>query len=229
MSEETVKLKSDQRRESILNTALTVMSEKGIQGTTMREIAKQEGISETLLYRFFKNKQEILFGIIKSRAEQTFKVIEELSETIKGMIPDPRVTLPLIWKLTKNKVLENKEIITLMMKERGNIREHLKDFKPNGFEPGKGPLFMKMYQRLQKSQIENTITDYFKRCQEAGNLRSDIEPKRITRIFLQFIGPGSIPTPFMLMSDSIDTFENDVEEIVQTQIKILLDGIMPKK
>jgi AcrR family transcriptional regulator len=229
MSEDSHKLKSDQRRESILNTALKVMSEKGIQGATMREIAKEEGISETLLYRFFKNKQEVFLGIIQSRANQTLKVIEELSETIKGMIPDPRVTLPLIWKLTKSKILENKEIITLMMKERGNLKEHFKNFKPMKIEPGKGPFFMNIMKRMQDLQIESTLTDYFKRCQEEGNLRRDLQPKAVTQIFLQFIGPGPISPPFMFMNRSFDTFEEDIDKLVQAQIEILLYGIMPKK
>ncbi|NHJ46802.1 MAG: TetR/AcrR family transcriptional regulator [Asgard group archaeon] len=229
MSEDSHKMKSDQRRESILNTALKLMSEKGIQGTTMRGIAKAEGISETLLYRFFKNKQEVFLGIIKSRANQTFKVIEELSETIKGMIPDPRVTLPLIWKLTKSKIVENKEIITLMMKERGNFREHFKDFRDIKPEPSKGPFFMNIMKRMHDLQIDKTLTDYFKRCKDAGNLRDDIKPEAITQIFLQFIGPGSIPAPFLLMKESFDSFEENIDELVQAQIDILLHGIMPSK
>ncbi|NHK30653.1 MAG: TetR/AcrR family transcriptional regulator [Asgard group archaeon] len=229
MSEDSSKLKSNQRRESILNTSLKIMSAKGIQGTTMREIAKEEGISETLLYRYFKNKQEVFFGIIQSRADKTFQVIEELGETIKGMIPDPRVTLPLIWKLTKSKIMENKEIIVLMMKERGNLRDYFKDFKPARINSEKKSFFMHFANRMQKLQLENTLNDYFKRCQDAGNLRSDINPKYVTHVFLQFIGPGSIPAPFMFMGRSIETLEEDIDELVKAQTEILLYGIMPKK
>lgn len=229
MSEDSFKLKSNQRRESILDTALKVMSEKGLQETTMREIAKEEGISETLLYRFFKNKQEVFLGIIQSRADQTFQVIEELGETIKGMIPDPRITLPLIWKLTKSKIMENKEIIALMIKERGNLREYFKDFRLEGNLAEKKQFFKHFANRMQKLQFENTLDDYFKRCQDAGNLRRDISPKYITQTFLRFIGPVPFPAPFLLMGRSIETFQVEIDDLIQSQIKILLHGIMPSK
>jgi AcrR family transcriptional regulator len=228
MSEDSQKMKSDQRRDSIINTALKLISENGIKGTTMRAIAKEEGISETLLYRFFKNKKEVFLGIIQSRANKSYEVLEELSETIQGMIPDPRVTLPLIWKLTKSKVVENKDILTLMMKERGNIRDYIKDLRPKNPELGNAPFFMNLFNKMKDLQIGNTLTDYFTRCQEAGNLRSDIPPKIVAQIFIQFLGPRPIPAPFMLPRDDFESFEEDIEEMVKAKIEILLNGILPK-
>jgi len=220
MSEESTKLKKDQRKESILDTALKVMSEKGIEATTMREIAKAEGISETLLYRFFKNKQEVFLAIIQTRAEKTYQNLEELAETIRGMIPDPRVTLPLIWKLVKKRLLENRDLISLMGKERAKLREQFKDLKPFG---------RKIIENFQKLQFESTLTDYFKRCQDEGNLRKDVDPKHVTRMFLGLMGPPAIPRfPFSRKPmHGID--EAILEEFIQAQIEILLNGIVPNK
>ncbi|MHA1170782.1 MAG: TetR/AcrR family transcriptional regulator [Candidatus Heimdallarchaeota archaeon] len=226
MPEELTKLKKDQRKESILDTALKVMSEKGIEATTMREIAKVEGISETLLYRCFKNKQEIFIAIIQSRAERTFQGLEELTETIKGMIPDPEVTLPLIWRLGKNKLLENRDVISLFMKERENMREQFKgkqsfmDRPPDGF---------KFFERFQKLQFNSTLTDYFKRCKGKGNLRNDIEPKIVARMFIGLMIPPTIP-PFFRFKDPMNGFDEDaLAEFIEAQIKIFLQGILPVK
>jgi len=229
MSNELTKLKKDQRKESILDTALKVMSEKGIEATTMREIAKTEGISETLLYRFFKNKQEVFLAIIQSRAEKTFQNLEELAETIKGMIPDPKVTLPLIWKLAKKRLLENRDLISLLMKERENLREQFKDMRPFGEKPSKGPFGLKLIKTFQKLQFESTVTDYFKRCQDEGNLRKDVEPKYVTRMFLGLMVPRPLPT-FPSFQRQMNEFDEEtLEEFIQAQIKILLHGIMPSK
>ena len=113
MSQEGTKLKKDQRKESILDTALKVLSEYGLDATTMRLIAKEEGISEPMLYRFFKNKYEILFEILGSKATRTAEAMEELKQSIAGMIPDPRISLPIIMKLLQRRVYEHKEIIQL--------------------------------------------------------------------------------------------------------------------
>ncbi|MHA1922687.1 MAG: TetR/AcrR family transcriptional regulator, partial [Candidatus Heimdallarchaeota archaeon] len=125
MSQEGTKLKKDQRKDSILETAMKVLCEQGIDGTTMRQIAKDEGISEPMLYRFFKNKYEILFEILESRVILTIKSMEELQQAVTGMIPDPAVTLPLIWQLLENRIFEHKDVITLFQKEGLHMREHM--------------------------------------------------------------------------------------------------------
>lgn len=229
MPEELTKLKKDQRKESILDTALKVMSEKGLEATTMRQIARAEGISETLLYRFFKNKRELFIALIQSRAERTFQGLEELVETIKGLIPDPKVTLPLIWKLGKNKMLENRDVISLMMKERENIRKQFKPVRSFANGPMNGSFAFKMFERFQELQFDSILTDYFKRCQDAGNLRKDIEPKHIARMFMGLMIPPTLP-PFIASRKPMNGFDEDaLNESIQAQIEIFLQGIKPSK
>ncbi|MBK5112224.1 MAG: helix-turn-helix transcriptional regulator [Candidatus Heimdallarchaeota archaeon] len=229
MSKETTKLKKDQRKESILDTALKVMSEKGIEATTMREIAKVEGISETLLYRYFKNKQEIFFALIQSRAERTFQGLEELAETIKSMIPDPTVSLPIIWKLGKGKMLENKDIISLLIKEREKMKGQFNGVKPFAEKPMDRSFAFKLFKRFQKLQFDTIFTDYFTRCLNEGNLRKDIEPKDAARMFIGLMIPPTLP-PFFSHKNPMNGFDEDaLDEFIQAQIKIFLQGILPVK
>ena len=137
------KNKKEKRKESILSSALKVIQEKGIQATTMRDIANKEGISETLLYRFFQNKEEVLFNIIETKVKKTIKGFSELTVVFQGMIPDPEVTLPIIWNLVKSKLAENNDLIMLMIKEMEYIQKHFQEMrsqfisnkKPFGFPP----------------------------------------------------------------------------------------------
>ncbi|HUT79977.1 MAG TPA: helix-turn-helix domain-containing protein [Candidatus Bathyarchaeia archaeon] len=230
MSEETTKLKKDQRRDSILETALKVISEKGLEATTMREIAKEENISETLLYRFFSNKEEIFIGILMHKAKKTIDEIEEALETIKGMMPDPTISLPIIWKMVKKRFDENYEIISLLINERENIRELFQKFKPMRSEsPLDLPFKFPIFEHLQKIQVDQFLTDYFKRCQEANNLRKDIEAKYIARVFMNLIMSASapIPPPLRVMIGIHD--EKDIENLFLAQLEILLYGIIPKE
>lgn len=48
------------RREQIVDAALSVFSEKGYDGSSIRDIAEQVGVSEGLLYHYFSGKQELL-------------------------------------------------------------------------------------------------------------------------------------------------------------------------
>ena len=53
------RLSAEERREAILQAALTVFSHKGFNGATTKDIAAEAGVSEALLYRHFPSKEEL--------------------------------------------------------------------------------------------------------------------------------------------------------------------------
>lgn len=55
-------------RETILEAAAKVMREKGIARATTKEIAREAGYSEALLYKHFADKQDIYLSVLKERA-----------------------------------------------------------------------------------------------------------------------------------------------------------------
>ena len=54
-------------RETILDAAAKVMREKGIARATTKEIAREAGYSEALLYKHFADKQAIYLSVLKER------------------------------------------------------------------------------------------------------------------------------------------------------------------
>ena len=54
-------------RELIVDAAARVMQEKGIARATTREIAREAGYSEALLYKHFADKQEIYLAVLTER------------------------------------------------------------------------------------------------------------------------------------------------------------------
>ncbi|MCX7921995.1 MAG: TetR/AcrR family transcriptional regulator [Clostridia bacterium] len=52
------------RKESIIFTTIDVINEFGVQGTSTREIAKRQGISEATIFKHFKTKNELLSAVL---------------------------------------------------------------------------------------------------------------------------------------------------------------------
>lgn len=53
-----------QRQEEIVNKAVTLIDQRGIQRLTIKNLAKETGITEGAIYRHFENKREILISIL---------------------------------------------------------------------------------------------------------------------------------------------------------------------
>ena len=62
------RMKGDERREQILQTAITLFSQKGFKGTTTKEIGRAAGVSEAMVFRHFSKKSDIYDAILGNRA-----------------------------------------------------------------------------------------------------------------------------------------------------------------
>lgn len=58
------------RREEVLETALTLVSEQGIAGASLRKLAAQLGMSQPSLYHYFPSKGELVTAIVEYCAEK---------------------------------------------------------------------------------------------------------------------------------------------------------------
>lgn len=65
-----VKRKDTKRR--ILESALRLFSEKGIRETTIKDIAKDVGVTEGAIYRHFVSKDEIVRGLFGMYSEEFY-------------------------------------------------------------------------------------------------------------------------------------------------------------
>jgi AcrR family transcriptional regulator len=61
------RMSAEGRREQILNGAWRLFAQKGFRGTTTREIARQLGISEALMFKYFPTKAALYRAIIQKR------------------------------------------------------------------------------------------------------------------------------------------------------------------
>ena len=67
------RLKAPQRREQLIDVATKLFASFGYDATTTAAIAKAAGVTEPILYRHFKSKQELFVAIVKSVSDATLK------------------------------------------------------------------------------------------------------------------------------------------------------------
>lgn len=68
------------RKESITKTAIEIIDEIGIQGLSIRELAKRQGITEAAIYRHFENKQDIILSVLNFFACSVLNIIKDIEE-----------------------------------------------------------------------------------------------------------------------------------------------------
>jgi AcrR family transcriptional regulator len=79
------RLKAPQRREQLMEVATKLFARNGYEATTTAAIALAAGVTEPILYRHFKSKQELFVAIVKAVSDRTMRHWEEL---IRG-VDDP--------------------------------------------------------------------------------------------------------------------------------------------
>jgi AcrR family transcriptional regulator len=65
------RLKGEQRREQILRTATRVFARHGFRGATVRQLAREAGISEAMIYHHFPSKEALYDAILEKKIERT--------------------------------------------------------------------------------------------------------------------------------------------------------------
>lgn len=68
---------SQQRKKDIIDAARELIIREGVQGVTIKNISKKNRISEPAVYRHFKNKREILVGLIENFESNLMTAIDE--------------------------------------------------------------------------------------------------------------------------------------------------------
>ena len=62
----------EEKRCDIALSAITLFCEKGIQQTSIDQIAKSAGVAKGTIYLYFKNKEELIFEVIDRKSEIFF-------------------------------------------------------------------------------------------------------------------------------------------------------------
>ncbi len=124
------------RQEEITKEAIKLISEKGIQGLTIKNLAKGINVSEPALYRHFENKTSILAAILDSfhslfpkdgslslleDKTSVEKIIYILNQHLLKFVETP----PLVSVIFSDEIFKNEKILANKIKELINRNESL--------------------------------------------------------------------------------------------------------
>jgi len=94
-AEPAVRGEGSGQRERILRTALTLMSQHGVTGTSMRSLAAATGLNVATLYHYFPSKRDLLVAVLEEQgflddpAEDTPPaLVQDLAPTLADLLTD---------------------------------------------------------------------------------------------------------------------------------------------
>lgn len=115
----------EERRESIVDRAALLFADKGFSETSVADIARSCETSKSLIYHYYKSKEEILYAVMTSHVDQ---LIDEVENTASfGKLPARELQLLLrsfmkhyVSAVARQKVMLN-EIGNLPLDKRATI------------------------------------------------------------------------------------------------------------
>ncbi len=72
------------RREAILRAAESLLDDKGVDGTTLSEIARESGVSKASCYRYFESREAILLEVAVEEVREWAADVRERLEPLAG-------------------------------------------------------------------------------------------------------------------------------------------------
>ena len=88
-----VRMKAEDRRKQLLDSAARCFAEHGYRGTTTAMIAAEAGISEPIIYRHFKNKQALFIALMEMVADEVFQNWQKLSRSVRSPVDKLRMLM----------------------------------------------------------------------------------------------------------------------------------------
>ncbi|MCK2240455.1 MULTISPECIES: TetR/AcrR family transcriptional regulator [unclassified Crossiella] len=79
---------ADERRETVLRTAVGAFAAKGYYGTTTTEVAKLAGISQAYIYRLFPNKEALFVAVVQRCFDQIQEALTGGAAAVEASAPE---------------------------------------------------------------------------------------------------------------------------------------------
>jgi AcrR family transcriptional regulator len=183
-------------RQRILEAALRIFARDGVSGATTREIARVAKVNEVTLFRYFKNKNELLRqAILQSckRYEQVF------ADAALESPEDLRRTVRTYAETVARKLRENEDLVRTFM---GEMKRHLK-------------LSRRLFVEASKAGRGKFI-DYLTAAQKAKLIRKDIDPVMAHDALSGMLMSGALRRP---LTDTLYSNEDYVKSCVDLWLK----------
>ena len=145
-------------RIKIMQALKLLLERKEFSAVTTAEIAKKAGVTEALIYKYFKDKRDLLHQVLREYLEQYQLQVENDLKGIKGALNKLR---KLIWSHI-NVYATNRVFAKILLLEVRNYPDY---YKSETYE------LVKIYSNTVLQIIEDGVRN--------GEIREDLDPKLI--------------------------------------------------
>ncbi len=187
------------RQKEIIDASIRLIARKGIQEVTMKNLSREVGISEPALYRHFKNKHEILVGVLDSFDYYNKLITETVNDNGGDAIEKLKTAVLQVFR----KFSQHTEIASVIFSEEIFQNEEDLAARVKEIMAANGKAFTKL--------IEEGI--------QSGGLRGDIDKDDMSLIILGVM--RLLVIHWRLSRYSFDLVERG-EQVFERTIRVLL-------
>jgi TetR/AcrR family fatty acid metabolism transcriptional regulator len=175
----------------ILSAAEEVISEKGLARSSISEIARKAGVADSVIYQYFKGKQDLLFSVPADRMKEVLALVEEQLTGIQDVQSRLR---KLIWFYLRYNDTHRGYARLLLLECRSS----------KAFYATPAYSLIRKYAGILYSILEQGVRE--------GTFRSDVQVKLIRDVIL---GTLDMETIASLASKEIENSETDFDDVMR--------------
>jgi AcrR family transcriptional regulator len=194
---------ANNKRDAIIRAAQEIITEIGFNECTISEIARRANVFDSIIYRNFKNKEDLLFYSLKDIVEKTQK---ELMLHFSGIMGAGAKLSKMVWfhlHLNDHKSGDTRMLKNLLFECRSNPNFYLHE----------------AYQTIRK--YTGVLIPILQEGIDSSIFRSDFKPQIVRDMIFGFIDQESISC---LLSKEVDKTIPDFELVMSLIFSMILNG-----
>ncbi|MFL6056710.1 MAG: TetR/AcrR family transcriptional regulator [Actinoallomurus sp.] len=151
-------------RESLLRVAVGLFNERGFDGTSMDDLARELGVTKAAIYHHVASKQELLRLAVDRALDGLFALVEEL-DSVPGRAVD---RLEHLVRGSVTVLVDRLPFVTLLLRVRGNTQVERDALERR-----------REFDRIVAGLVADAVAD--------GDLRSDVDPATTARLLFGMV------------------------------------------
>jgi AcrR family transcriptional regulator len=180
------------RRREILAAARRRFARDGFHATTMEEVIAESGVSSSVIYRWFRGKDELVAACISEILEGVVNALEEALQ-IEPPLPVNEVVRRVLAAILERTTQDGEDLTAIIVKAWA---EAMRD-------PSVKDLLAGLYTR-----IRDGLAELVERHQAAGTMPPDLNPHQLAHQLFSLI-PGFIVQHLVLGPEELNDYIGD--------------------
>lgn len=205
-----MRVRTQARRDTIIEAAIQLFEEAGYEGASMSELARRLGGSKATLYGYFPSKEELFVGVVEAFATAH---LAEATAIVEAAIDEAPALAPLLRKAG-----------SCMLQVMLNDRRAILVYRMVMAEAGRSELGA-LFHRAGPRQFADALTRLFAGAMQRGALRR-LDPAIAAMQFMSLLTAETGPRLYERSARPMSLAE--IEERAARAVDLFLEGGKPR-